>query len=501
MPVTDRHSDYDTKLWQWRRVRDAVEGQDAVKDTTVDEIYLPKLSWRENAEKRYDAYKRRALWFGATGRTVEGVAGAVFRKDPKVGVSDKEAEGWLEDITLTDTPFVSFAEELFMEIFAIGRSGVLVDMVDEAMAEETGDKQRPFAVLFRAEQITNWRTRRVGGETVLDQVVLREAVQEPMEVEKESGASFGTRDTEQYRVLQLESVEGGDLLGVQPPDKGSLFYSVTVWRKQQDVQTHQSEWQVHSRTVPARLGKALGFIPFVPFGPTQRDIRAVEKSPILDLVDANYAHYRLDADYRHGLHYTALPTPWAVGFRLQENETLEIGGDTAWISEDANARAGFLEFSGSGLGAIRQAREDLKREMAVLGARLLEEQKREAETAETTRLRQAGEESVTVRIARSLGRGLESVLWNVLWWGTMNDEPEVTVEVNTDLIDARMSPSELSGLLAARQAGEISQSTFLWNLKRGELLPPGREIDDEIAIIKQEGPPPPPPEEGIEEVA
>lgn len=492
MPVTDRHADYDARLVQWRRVRDAVEGQDAVKDLTVDETYLPRLSWKQNAEKRYAAYKKRALWFGATGRTLEGVSGAVFRKDPKVAVPSTEVEGWLDDVTLTDIPFVSFAEDLFMEILTVGRAGVLTEMIDEAMAAETGDKQRPFLVIFRAEQITNWRTRRVGGQTMIEQIVLRETVQEPTETEEKSGTSFGVRNIDQYRVLELRPVDGGDLLEVQPPDRGGLFYSVTIWRKQQDTNTRQEEWQVHSYSVPTRREKALDFIPFVPFGPTQGDIRNLEKPPLLDLADVNYAHYRLDADYRHGLHYTALPTPWAVGFRLQENETLEIGGDTAWISEDPNARAGFLEFTGAGLNTIRDALEDMKREMAVLGARLLEEQKREAETAETTRLRQAGDESVTVRLAKTEARGLESVLWNMAWWGTMDENPSVAVEINTDLIDARMSSSDLSALLAARQAGEISQSTFLWNLKRGELLPPDRDIDDEMSLIKQEGPPPPP---------
>jgi hypothetical protein len=28
-------------------------------------------------------------------------------------------------------------------------------------------------------------------------------------------------------------------------------------------------------------------------------------------------HYLLDADYKHGLHFTALPTAWVAGFDKQ----------------------------------------------------------------------------------------------------------------------------------------------------------------------------------------
>ena len=493
MPVTDRHKDYDLFIPKWRRVRDAVEGQDAVKADDIDQTYLPPLSWKEKPEVQYAAYKKRALWFGATGRTLEGITGAVFRKDPVVTVEPVSiqdvVEEWLDDITLTDVPFTSFAQDVFSENVVVSRLGVLVDMIDEEMAAETGDQQRPIAALYSAEQIVNWRARRIGGEIVVDQIVLRELEQEPAPPEEKTGLSFGVKEIEQLRVLELKPVESVDLNGVSPPPQGNLVYTVTVWRKRVDFNSQQEEWVVHSSKMPNRRGQALQWIPFVCFAPTGLDIRKVEKPTILDLADINYAHYRLDADYRHGLHFTALPTPWAAGFKT--DDVLEIGSSTAWVSEDASARAGYLEFSGAGLSTIRTALEDAKLEMAVLGARLLEEQKRAVEAAETVRLRQAGEESVTVRIAKTVARGLERVLWYMAWWGTMEDEPQISVELNTDLVDARMGPAELTALIAARQSQEISRSSFVWNLKRGELLPPDREIDDEIALIEQEGPPAP----------
>lgn len=482
--VTDRHKQYDARLSQWRRVRDAIAGQDAVKDASIDETYLPRLSWKQDAKKRYLAYKARALWFGATGRTLKGVSGAVNRKAPIV-IVPKEVQSWLEDVTLTDIPFASFQQQVFEEMLAVGRCGVLVEMLDEIVVAETGDIQRPVLVLYQAEEITNWRTRRIGGKTVIEHLVLSETVEEPDE------DGFGVKSIDQFRVLELKKADIVEANGAQISQSENFIYTVTIWRKKQNTETQQEEWQVHETHVPRRHGVMLSSIPFILFGSEGLDIREVSIPPLLDLADANFAHYRLDADYRHGMRYTALPTAWASGFRVPEGNTLEIGGDTAWISEEPGAHAGYLEFSGAGLGTIRTALEDLQKMMAVLGARLLEEQKREAEAAETVRLRQAGEESVTVRIAKMAARGLKSVLWIMAWWGTMEDDPEVMVEINTDLIDARLAPADLTALLQVRQSGEMSQQTFLWNLKRGEMLPPERSVEDEQALLNVEGPPPP----------
>ncbi len=60
-----------------------------------------------------------------------------------------------------------------------------------------------------------------------------------------------------------------------------------------------------------------------------------------DVIAVNLDHYRLDADYKHGMHFTALPTAWVSGF--DKNETLKIGSSTARTTDTPSASAGFLE--------------------------------------------------------------------------------------------------------------------------------------------------------------
>ena len=177
--------------------------------------------------------------------------------------------------------------------------------------------------------------------------------------------------------------------------------------------------------IPLRLGKPLPLIPFVFHGP-RHSRPDVDRPPLRDIIAVNLDHYRLNADYKHGVHFTALPTAWVSGF--DKSASLRIGSSTAWVSETAGATAGFLEFTGQGLTTFERAMDRDERLMAVLGSRLLEDQKRVGETAEAIQLRQSGENSVLSAIATSVSESLTQVLRWVFWWNSTEEIPEAITE-------------------------------------------------------------------------
>ncbi|WP_457831240.1 DUF4055 domain-containing protein, partial [Staphylococcus aureus] len=81
----------------------------------------------------------------------------------------------------------------------------------------------------------------------------------------------------------------------------------------------------------------------------------VDLPPLVDLVDMNYAHYLVSADYEHGCHFAGLPTPVVTGYTPQNGpngeppEKLYIGSAAAWVFPQPDAKAYFLEFEGQGL--------------------------------------------------------------------------------------------------------------------------------------------------------
>ncbi len=458
MPVDTKHSEYEARISQWARCRDCIDGTDTIKAKRTK--YLPMLGGQTSDE--YDAYIDRALFYGATSRTVLGLKGAIFRKDFVVNYPEIYKEH-IDVLTPNGFDLDEFARQSATEILTTGRIGILVD------ANRDDDDIRAYAAIYSAENIINWRTTLIGGKQTLSMVVLREKYSKP-----KADDIFSVEEKTQYRVLSLV-----------PTDTGGYVYQQDVYKQTSDEKVNTFVIDPELTVNPQRMGMVMDFIPFI-FINVNNHQPTPEKPPLLDMVDVNLSHYKSSADLEHGAHYTALPTAWVAGF--PKDSELRIGSGVAWVTEEVNAKADFLEYTGQGLNALEKRLEAKEDMMARLGARMLETQKRSVESAETHKIRQSGETGVLTTIVRTLSDGIERALKWIAWWSGASDQQlaDVKFELNTDFIDTTMQPKEIETLMKAWQSGAISQDTFLYNLKRGEILPDGTTIDDEKLLIEKD---------------
>jgi hypothetical protein len=485
MAVDSTHLDYDANAAAWLRARDVFAGEDAVRAAGIR--YLPRLDSQTDSE--YAAYKARASFFNATARTADGFTGLIFRRAPTVKLPEREAgvagalRVFAEDVDLMGTSLYTFSKHVVSEVVTVGRAGTLVDWESEG-------EQRAYVVRYAAEQILNWRVERVGGRNVVTMVVLSEEVS-GARGQVSGGDEFETETVEQIRVLKL--VEGSELRvegGPRSHERG-YEYQVEVWRQktkngaQRSARPTKTEWVKVETRIPLRLGKPLPLIPFVFHGP-RHSLPQVDKLPLADIIAVNLDHYRLDADYKHGLHFTALPTAWVSGF--DKDADLRIGSSTAWVAETTGATAGFLEFTGQGLTTFERAMDRDERLMAILGSRMLEAPKRVGETADAIELRQSGESSVLMTLALSVSDSVSQVLRWIYWWNSTEESPEtisedlVLLQLNTDFTARGLASDEITAVVSAWQAGAISQETMFDLFRRGEVLPPGRTDEEEARL-------------------
>ena len=232
----------------------------------------------------------------------------------------------------------------------------------------------------------------VDGKSILTLLVLRERTAKPKADDR-----FEVEHVEQFRLAELVRIRG----------TAGLKYMVSVWEHRPSARENMV--MVAGPTLPTRMGDPLDFIPFVFFGPTDLS-PDIEDSPILPLVDVNISHFNTSAALEHGAWWTALPLyVISGGFQNTFQNKLTVGSSTAWILE-AGAEAKILEYEGRGLDSLEQRLARKESHMAVLGARLLEDQKAGVETAETVRLRHSGENSVLSSMANTTGRGLSLAL-------------------------------------------------------------------------------------------
>jgi hypothetical protein len=456
MAANSTHPEYDTAAAAWSQARDVLGGEDAVK--LAGERYLPRLD--SQSDEEYSAYKTRASFFGATARTLEEYLDLVFRRGPTCSVAEcKELEAFVGDCDGWGLEFPRYARQVVREVLAVGRGGSLVleDPPSPAGSGAASASGRPVVSFWKAEDIINWQVERRAPSTQLVGVFLR--------------------DGERVRVLRiLEDVRGG----------GASWVCVQEMWLQSD-----GEWLLAERTTVKREGVALTFIPFVFHG--ARDSRPEpSKLPFADIIAANLDHYRLDADYKHGLHFTALPTAWVSGF--DKATPLRIGSSAAWVSEVPGASAGFLEFTGSGLGHIEKAMERAEQRMALLGARMLEGTSVPVSGGAASPVASA-DLSGLGSIVASLNESLTRVLELAQWWiqggqavparNAAGDGGASRAEfrMNTDLGARAMTGEDISAVVAAWRAGAISRESMLERLKRGEVLPDGRSVSEERALI------------------
>lgn len=451
--VTTKHPDYLASEAHWKRCRDFQAGSDAVKAGD----YLPKPAGMSDED--YAFYKDRALYLNCLARTIEALGGAIFRREPTVETPNA-IEDHLEDVTLRDEPLDVVALRIVKEQLTVGRYGILLDMPEGA-----ADGARPYWVTIPAERIINWRTGRVGADP--EQLV--------MVVIEESAPAGGddpfSHETKvQYRELSLET--------------GA--YQSRVWTA---GHSDSAEWVPGPWVIPMRRGQPLDFIPFTFVG-TDGITADVTRPPLLDLVDVSISHYRNSADHEHGLFLVAIPTPWASG--VAGEGTLRIGPSVVWRLTE-NGRAGMLEFSGAGLEAIREAMASKERQMAMLGARLLEDPHAAAPaTATEVRVKHGGETASLRTIAGAASAALTRLLrWHVWWFTGTGELPlDVAAKLCTEFFEVKATPEEIKTALLAVQAGKMAFETFYQILEKGGWAREGVSAKDELEEIERETPPP-----------
>ena len=95
MPVSSKHQSYLARKQQWQRIRDVDAGSDAVKER--GSLYLRRPDALDHWQ--FNEYVRSAEFHGATGRTIDGLVGAIFRRDPVVTMPSR-----FEQLLVRTTP-------------------------------------------------------------------------------------------------------------------------------------------------------------------------------------------------------------------------------------------------------------------------------------------------------------------------------------------------------------------------------------------------------------
>lgn len=422
-------------------IRDCIAGQFAVKAKKT--TYLPQPNAQDDSlenQARYDAYIERSVFYNVTARTLRGLVGQVFLRDPVIElpamlqIVNGDANG--EGVSLTQ-----IAKRTVHQVLAYGRSGLFVDYPATAGTASRLELEqgyiRPTIEGYSPWDIINWRTISRGAKEVLSLVVLRETY-----VSKDDG--FEETLSTQYRVLRLGQSAGNPFF----PEYND-FYTVEIWQSAEGKLGIAESYQPTDAN-----GNLFDEIPFTFVGAENNDSE-IDNAPLYDIAALNIAHYRNSADYEESCFIVGQPTPvfsgltqeWVenvlkgvVPFGSRGGISLPVGGDAKLLQAEANTM-------------VFEAMQLKERQMVALGAKLVEE-KTVQRTATEADLEQASENSTLASSAKNVSAAYEWALGKCAEFvgasGTIN------FQLNTDFDLSAMSATERAEVVKSWQAGALT---------------------------------------------
>jgi hypothetical protein len=464
--------------YDWEIVDDLSKGARHLR--TLGAKYLP-VEPAEDRSKDYPVRLSRALLFNAFERTLNGLVGMVFRKEPKLGPdvpevirgregadSQSSLEGWAENIDLQGAAWTVFAKEVFTDAMKLGHAFIYVDMPPRlpegsTRADELAVGHRPYWVSYRASQALNWRseieTRAVElsngemilvptGRRILQQITFEECGYEPV-------GQYGEKEVKKYRVLS--------------PGFWELYRETKTENGTDYILESAGESSLSEIPVAVIYGRKTGYF--------------TSKPPLLDLALINIGHYQKYSDYSEGLRM-CIPQLCFKG--LDPSKTIEVIGHNSFHVVRPDGDVWFAEPDGAGLTPQRTDLQDLEAQMARLGLAILAPNGPSPEkTATEVFANHVETDSDLATAARSLKDGGEQSLK----FTTQYVDPKATAGGSIEGLEIdqlTLSAQEMQAYGAIRASGDLSLQTFWEVLGRAGRLPENFDSKVEEARIRAE---------------
>lgn len=436
------------KLWTiYELIRDAIAGEVSVKEKGTTYLPMPNESDRSDENKdRYKAYLARAVFYNVARRTLHGLVGQVFMREPNIKIPTS-LESLVADATGTGINLVQLAKLAVSDNLAYSRAGIFADYPSTeseggvSIEDLKTEKFRPTMFVYSPQEIINWRTIERGAKEIISLVVLYEKF-----CIEDDG--FEMKHACQFRVLKLD--EAGE-------------YVQEIWREKTPTQIKDGPIKIPNGNFtkfetffPKDFsGNYLKEIPFSFIGSDNNDPEP-DNPNFYDLASLNIAHYRNSADYEEACYIVGQPTLVMTG--LTEDWVKDVLGGKATMGSrgglplPTGADAKLIQAEANIM--IKEAMDTKERQMVALGAKLVE-QKEVQRTATEAGLEAAAEGSTLANVTKNVSAAFVFALKCALKFVSAAEE-EIIFELNTDFDVSVASAEQRAELIKEWQAGAIT---------------------------------------------
>jgi hypothetical protein len=455
-------------------------------------------------------------------RTVQAAVGLIFYTPPSL--PEEAPEELIEDAKNIDgrgTGFDVFAKQLTTEAFHGGFVGIFVDMPsvpDGAfdnfdLSDEQALGLRPHWTMVKASQIISWVVEIPDWEKMIAQYLAKELTADDLKsyakamilrqvVIHEEGETpltgYGTQCEHRYRVLRLTDAGVTFEVWVKrtsavqpmapgaspvPPSQAGKSIERTIGgeyfeRIRQGV-LYQAK-RVPFREIPIAIAYA---------GEKQADF--VAEPPLLGLAQLNLDHYIITSDRRYLMRLCHAPTLTLIGYEgdiggerddagtgQRNNVSIKVGPNTV-IQVPLGGDAKYVSASPNALDASLAEREEIVRQMAMLGLSFLAKDRKMAqETATGRAIDDSAESATNADAARGMKDGFEQAWkFHAMYRGVEPSE----VRMQTSFVSTKIDAQIAAILWQAVASDRLDVDSWIEYIQTGELP---EDIADRLHLLQ-----------------
>lgn len=444
----------------WDLIQDLCGGTVAMRE--AGEKWLP----REPKEKlnKYDARLGRTVLANYFKNTIGNHSSRPFSKP----VSFQEEVplrlvSMQEDADLQGTDITQFTRQVFESAEMYGVCHVLVDfpknnaknLEEERVQTEKGEL-RPYFLRIDAPDLLRWKTVRVGGKVMLDEIRFRD---------NSSSEGYDDKEVEKVRVYTRTTWE--------------------LWEKREKTGGGRlsGEWQKIENGTHTFGRVPLRSVYFCRTGFMTAD------PPLEDLAWMCLLHWQSSSDQRNILRFARLGLLFAAGVTEAEVNKWAIGPNALLVSSDNASSLQWIEQNGKAIELGAEDLKDLEEKIMVFGMQPLLERFRN-KTATAVLSDESRANSEIEAWVEALENMMTDCFRDALEWVDKSAKlpDKFRVNVFQDFGFSLKTIEEVKALIDMRKSGELSRQTFLEEMKRRMMLSENLDVAAEIGRIDAEGP-------------
>jgi len=433
---------YDTMLPRLGKIATLLGGTEAMRDAGT--WLLPKHELEDNSS--YNDRINTATLHNIFEKTVESLVGRPFGDPVKLIDIPDSITSLTRNMDLKGNNITTFLREVFRSGLANGMTHVMVDMPrrrdpeegepTRTLEDDINENLRPYWISIDPADLIFAERMFINGNEFLIHARIRETV-----VERR-----GFAEVVHQRIRQLD------------PGRVRIWELIKKKGKKE-------EWFI--------IDEFETDFPLVPIATfyTNRQDYMLAKPPMLDLADLNIQHWQNSSDQNAIM--TVARFPMLAGTGIDDDEdVMEVGPKRMLTASDTGAKFYYVEHSGAAIESGRKDLLDLEEKMTIFGADYLRKRKVSGDRTATERVIDSDEE--TSPLEDDVTR-FESFLEELLditgiWLGIPEDEEKGIIEISRDFGPNIADLGDLEALRDARMGRDISRETYLFELKRRDVL-------------------------------